>query len=101
MTPEYFTQQVIENFPEIHTSYLSKYKLYNRFGEGHLVFDIHLLCVVIINDLEYDDYISVLGIDDPLYEPISTSYNDKFGIELDFFYKYIQDNIDLIHFRLL
>ena len=100
MTPKYFTQKVKKNYPAIYTAYINEY-----FNAHNIIaFNEHSLYLLIKDSmgtyLEYDDLLHDIGITDQLTR-VEFRGTTSTEIVLDFFYKYIQDNIDLIHFRLL
>ena len=93
MTPKYFVNKIKVNFPEIHGI------MKPRAG---VTLDLQSMVGVVLGDITHAEFITTIDADDA-YEAYTDleSFNRTREIELDFFYKYIQDNIDLIHFRLL
>ena len=101
MTPDYFTQKVKVNFPEIYNKERENNNLlYKSVDTKQKFFNLQVLCELLICDhIGHGEFVDIIKVEDPLYA--DGSYNRRREIELDFLYKYIQDNIDLIHFRLL
>lgn len=93
MTPVLFTQKLKDNFPTVHDCYI------RHFGETTYI-DSQSLCNLIIGEVFYKTFTDTIGATEKLNSYFHNRTQTT-NIELDFFYKYIENNIDLITFRLL
>ena len=101
MTPLYFTEKVKDNFPTVYEHYCDHFRLTVFDSDSKVKLDGQSLSYLIIGDMDYQTFTDTIGATETLNDDAYISFNRRTEIELDFFYKYIQDNIDLIYFRLL
>lgn len=99
MTPEYFSNKIKVNFPEIYNRDASCFARH-----AGITLQLQSLVSLIIEDnMSHTDFVMTIGARERLNAAglENLSFNILREIELDYLYEYIKNNIDLIHFRLL
>ena len=96
MTPKYFTQRLKEYYPVLHDFYATTY---NLSGKKSFVIGGRGLYIILMDTfVDENEYTDIIGAKDAID---GYGYGSTNEIKLDFFYKYIEDNEDMIMFRLL
>lgn len=91
MNIERFTEKIKVDYPELCELYMRGYR--NRNIDA-LIYG-HSLFVLIAEDIPRTEYFRAIGIPDDFVSDVLES------VELDFLLTYIEENIDIIHFKLL